>query len=225
MHRSGDMVVPVESGRYLAEHIPEARYVELPGSDHLVMSREADAITAETQEFLTGTRTPPEVDRVLATILFTDIVGSTERAAAMGDLRWRELLERHNEVVRQQIERFRGREVSTAGDGFLATFDGPARAIHAALAIRDAVRGLDLEVRAGVHTGEIELAGDDIRGIAVHIGARVSAMAGPNEVLISRVVRDLVVGSGLAFEDRGVHELKGVPGRWELFAAVDDPAG
>jgi class 3 adenylate cyclase len=220
LHRVGDRVIPVESGRHLAQHIPGARYVELPGADHL-NTVGSDDVADEMEEFLTGSRPMPEADRVLSTVLFTDIVGSTERAAELGDRRWRELLERHDGLVRENLERFRGREVKTAGDGFLATFDGPARGIRSAAAIAEAVSSLGLRIRAGLHTGEIELAGADVRGIAVHIAARVMAMAGPGEVLVSGTVKDLVVGSGIGFEDRGTHELKGVPGEWRLFAVAE----
>jgi pimeloyl-ACP methyl ester carboxylesterase len=220
MHRTGDRDIDVEEGRYIASRIPGARFVELPGADHLMWTDDPDRVLDEIEEFLTGVRRGPEPDRVLATVLFTDIVGSTERAVQVGDRRWRDLLEEHNVVVRRALTRFRGREVDTAGDGFLATFDGPARAIRSARAIVDEVRGLGLEVRAGLHTGECELVGDDVRGIAVHIGARVAALAGPGEVLVTRTVRDLVAGSGIEFEDRGAHNLKGVPDDWQLFRAV-----
>ena len=219
VHRSGDTVVDVEHGRFLAANIPGAHYVELPGRVHVPWSSVGgDQILAEIREFLTGVREAPEPDRVLATVLFTDIVGSTERASELGDRRWRELLDAHNSAVRRQLERFRGREIDTAGDGFLASFDGPARAIRCAGAAIAAVRELGLEIRAGVHTGECEVAGDGLAGIAVHIGARVAAQAGAGEVLVSSTVRDLVAGSGLNFEDRGSAELKGVPGEWRLYA-------
>ena len=209
----------MEHGRYLGAEIPGARYVELPGDDHFWFAGDSDAALAEIQEFLVGVRPVPEPDRVLATIMFTDIVGSTARAAALGDRRWQDLLDSHNALVRKELERFRGHEVDTAGDGFLATFDGPARAIRCGLAISAGTRGIGLDVRVGLHTGEIELAGDDIRGIAVHIGSRVAAMAGPGEVLVSGTVKDLVAGSGIEFEDRGLHALKGVPGEWRILAA------
>jgi class 3 adenylate cyclase len=218
LHRTGDRAVPVEHGRYLANRIPGARYHELPGDDHVWVTGDADAILGEIEEFLTGVRSAPEPERVLATVMFTDIVGSTERAAALGDRRWRDVLESHHAVVRTQLARFRGREVDTAGDGFLATFDGPARAIRCALAISERVREIGVEVRVGLHTGEIELAGSDVRGIAVHIGSRVAGLAGPGEVLVSGTVKDLVVGSGLEFADRGTRVLKGVPGEWRTFA-------
>jgi class 3 adenylate cyclase len=208
----------VEHGRYLAEHIAGARYVELPGSDNLLWAGDQDAVVGEIQEFLTGSRPALEPHRVLATVLFTDIVGSTALAAEIGDARWQALLGEHHRVVRRQLERYGGHEIDTAGDGFLATFDGPARAIRCAVAIRDGLSGIGLEVRAGLHTGEIELQGDDIAGLAVHIGARISALAGAGEVLVSSTVKDLVAGSGLTFEDRGSQVLKGVPGDWRVFA-------
>ena len=218
VHRSGDRTLPVEGGRYMAEQIPGAKYIEFSGDDHLLWVGDADAIVDEIEEFLTGARHAAEPDRVLATVLFTDIVASTERAAELGDRRWRDLLGAHHAAVRRELERFRGREVDTAGDGFLATFDGPARAIRCAGAIVEAVRSLEIEVRAGLHTGEIELLGGGIAGIAVHIAARVSGLAGPGEVLVSSTVKDLVAGSGLRFADRGTHTLKGVPDEWRLFS-------
>jgi len=217
VHRTDDQVCDVGNARWLAENIRGAKYVELPGADHLAWI-DGDDILEEIREFVTGVREPAEPDRVLATVLFTDIVGSTERARELGDRRWRDLLERHHELVRGQLARFRGSEVDTAGDGFFATFDGPARAIRSAKAITESVRGLGLEVRAGLHTGEVELAGGSVRGIAVHTGARVAAQAGPSEVLVSQTVRDLVAGSEIEFEDRGTRELKGVPGEWRLYA-------
>src|ERR1700730_6654928 len=221
LHRRGDRMVSIELGRYLADHIPGAKLVELEGADHLFFTDDSDAILDEVQEFLTGARSMPSPERVLSTVLFTDVVGSTERAVDLGDARWRELLRSHDERVRSQLERFQGREVNTTGDGFLATFDGPARAIRCAVAIRDAVGALGLEVRAGVHTGEVEMRDDDISGIAVHLAARVAATAAAGEVLVSRTVVDLVAGSGLTFVDRGEHTLKGVPGEWRLFAVED----
>ncbi len=218
LHSAGDRAVDVRLGRYLADHIQDARYVELPGIDHLPWGADADAILDEVEEFLTGVRSGPEPDRVLATVLFTDIVGATEKAAALGDRRWRDVITQHHELVRQQLGRFRGREIDTAGDGFLAAFDGPARAIRCGCAIVDAVRPLGLRIRTGVHTGECEIIGDKLGGIAVHIGARVAALAAPDEVLVSNTVKDLVAGSGLGFQDRGVHTLRGVPGEWRLFA-------
>jgi class 3 adenylate cyclase len=220
MHRSGDRAAPVSWGRYLAEHIPGARYVELDGIDHLPMV-DPEPILDELEEFLTGTRLDHEPDRVLATVMFTDIVSSTERAAELGDRRWRDLIETHDALVRRQLDRHRGRAVKTLGDGFLATFDGPARAIRCAQAIREGVRTLGIEIRAGLHTGELEVRGDDVAGMAVNIGARVGAKAEPGEVLVSSTVTDLVVGSGLEFRARGTHELKGVPGEWRLFAVAD----
>jgi pimeloyl-ACP methyl ester carboxylesterase len=204
-------------GPYLAATIPGAKYVELSGRDNLPYVGDQDAVLDEVEEFLTGVRHGPEPDRVLSTVLFTDIVGSTERAAELGDRSWRDLLERHDALVRRELERGRGREVETAGDGFLATFDGPARAIRCAQAIAERVRDLGLEVRSGLHTGEIELAGDHVRGIAVHIGARAAALAGPGEVFVTSTVKDLVAGSGIEFEHRGEHALKGVPGAWRIF--------
>ncbi len=219
IHRSDATGFRAEHGRYLAANIPDARYVELPGVDNLIWAGDQDAIVAEIQDFVTGVRPVLDPRRVLATVLFTDIVGSTQRAAELGDGRWRTLLADHNRIVRRQLDRFGGREVKVIGDGFLATFDGPARAVRCAFAIRDEVRELGLEIRAGLHVGEVDVLPDDIAGMAVHIGARVSALAGPSEVLVSSTVRDLVVGSELEFDDRGSHELKGVPGTWQLFAA------
>ena len=218
LHRTGDREVDVDEGRYIASLIPGARFVELAGADHFMFLEDADAVLDEIEEFLTGVRRGPEPDRVLATVLFTDIVGSTERAAALGDRAWTELLERHHAVVRRNLQAHRGREVDTAGDGFLATFDGPARAVRCAVASIGDLGELGVRIRAGVHTGEVEMAGDAVRGIAVHIGARIASLAASGEVLVSRTVRDLVAGSGLAFHGRGEHELKGVPDRWELFA-------
>ena len=218
LHAADDKVCHVENGRFLARTIPGARYVELPGEDHIPWF-DPDQTIAEIREFLTGRREAAAPDRVLATVLFTDIVGSTERAAELGDRRWRQLLESHNAIVRHELNRFRGIEVSTAGDGFFATFDGPARAIRCAQAITEGARRLDLEVRAGVHTGEVERIGDDVAGITVHIGARIGTLAGPGEVLVSGTVRDLVAGSGLSFEDRGQQSLRGVPGEWRVLSA------
>jgi class 3 adenylate cyclase len=218
LHRAGNRFIDVRHGRYLAEHITGARFVELAGEDHLFHAGDGEAMLGEVEEFLTGVRSVAEADRVLATVLFTDIVGSTERAAALGDRAWHELLDAHHAIVRRELDRHRGREIQFQGDGLLATFDGPARAIRCACAISQAVRSLGLEIRAGLHTGEIELAGSTIRGIAVHIGARVAAQAGAGEVLVSSTVKDLVAGSGIGFLDRGSHALKGVPGAWTLFA-------
>jgi len=222
LHRTGDTRVKPDEGRWIAKRIPNAKYVEVPGEDHLAWAGDVDPLLDEVEEFLTGTRRAPEPDRVLATVLFTDIVASTAKAGELGDRQWNRLLQRHHEAVRGVLERFRGREVGTAGDGFLATFDGPARAVRAAVAAGDAVHPLGLEIRAGVHTGEVEVIGDDVAGIAVHTGARVAALAGAGEVLVSSTVKDLVAGSGIAFEERGEHELKGVPGTWRLYAVVSD---
>jgi class 3 adenylate cyclase/pimeloyl-ACP methyl ester carboxylesterase len=220
VHHTDDPVIPPEWGKDVVDRIPGAKYVELPGRNvfHVVEPwRDSFQVIAE---FLTGRQAEVVDDRVLATVLFTDIVDSTRRVADIGDRDWRALLDAHDAVVRAQLFRFRGREVNTSGDGFLAMFDGPQRAIRCAMAIRDAVQALGIQVRAGLHTGECEVRGDDIGGIGVHIGARVSALAGPNEVLVSSTLRDLVIGSGLEFEDRGAHELKGVPGEWRLFAVT-----
>jgi pimeloyl-ACP methyl ester carboxylesterase len=217
LHRVGDRSIDVAYGRYLAEHIPQAKFVALPGEDHLPFVGDQEEILGEIEEFLTGERHEPPLDRVLATVVFTDIVGSTQKAAELGDAPWRDLLDRHDALVRRALQRHRGREVGTAGDGFLAAFDGPARAVRFAQEAGTAVRTLGLELRAGVHTGEVEVAGDDLRGIAVHIGARVASEAGAGEVLVSQTVKDLVAGSGLEFEDRGAHELRGVPGTWRIY--------
>jgi class 3 adenylate cyclase len=220
MHRTGDRDANIEEGRWIASMIPGAKFVELAGDAHVVWAGDVDAVVDEIEEFLTGVRRGPEPDRVLATVLFTDVVASTERAQELGDRRWRDLLERHHEVVRTRLERFQGREIDTAGDGFLAMFDGPARGIRCARAVVDGVRELGLELRAGLHTGECELVGADVRGIAVHTGARVAALAGAGEVLVSSTVKDLTAGSGIEFEDRGEHELKGVPGEWRIYAVT-----
>jgi class 3 adenylate cyclase len=220
LHRTGDAVVAVEHGRYLADHIPGARMVELSGEDHAYYVGDTRPVLDEIEEFLVGTRAGVEPDRVLATVLFTDIVESTRIAADLGDNAWRDLVDRHDTIVRSQLARFRGEEIHTAGDGFLAAFDGPARAIRCACAIRDAVRPLGVEVRAGVHTGEFDRRGTNLTGIAVHIGARVAALGGPGEVLVSRTVVDLVAGSGITFADHGTTTLKGVPGEWQLFAVT-----
>jgi pimeloyl-ACP methyl ester carboxylesterase/class 3 adenylate cyclase len=219
IHRTDDKVINVEAGQFLAQHIPGARYIELPGVDHLpFVGNNAGDIDDAIEEFLTGSRPPVALDRVLATVLFTDIVGSTEKAAALGDHRWRDLLDNHHTAIRRTLSRFRGHEIKTTGDGVLATFDGPARGVRCACAIADEIRPLGIEVRAGLHTGECEMIGDDVGGIAVHIGARVAAIAGAGEVLVSSTVKDLVAGSGLRFGDRGSHSLKGVPGEWRIFA-------
>jgi class 3 adenylate cyclase len=220
VHRTDDAVIPPEWGKDVADRIPGAKYVEVPGRNAYHFVEPWRESFQAVHEFLTGQRADVADDRVLATALFTDIVDSTRRASEMGDRDWHALLDAHDVVVRAQLSRFRGREVNTSGDGFLAMFDGPQRAIRCAMAIRDAVQTLGIQVRAGLHTGECEVRGDDIGGIAVHIGARVSALAGPNEVLVSSTLRDLVIGSGLEFEERGSHELRGVPGEWRLFAVA-----
>jgi class 3 adenylate cyclase len=222
LHRTGDRVTRIEQGRYLAGHIAGAKFVECQGIDHTPWVGDADTILAETEEFLTGVRHQPDADRVLATVLFIDIVGSTERAVALGDHRWRELLEQYYAVARRALARFRGNEIDTAGDGLFATFDGPARAVRCAGDIVTGVQALGLEVRAGLHTGECEVVGPKVGGIAVHIGARVVAHAAPGQVLASSTVKDLVAGSDLRFADRGTHTLKGIPGEWRLFAVVLD---
>lgn len=219
LHRADNPYMRVGNGRYLAEHIDGAKFVELPGEDHFFHTGDIVTFLNTVQQFLTGTKEVPDHDRILATVLFTDIVGATELAERLGDKGWRELLDKHHALVRRELGRFRGREIDTAGDGFFATFDGPARGVRCALAIRDVVRTLGIEIRAGLHTGECELMGDKVGGIAVHIGARVMASSEPGRVLVSRTVKDLVAGSGLEFEPRGVHKLKGVADDWELFLA------
>jgi len=221
LHRAGDPLIRPDHGRFLADQIPDARYVELEGEDHMFFVGDTERMLDEIEVFLTGAAAGGEPDRVLASVLFTDIVGSTDTAAALGDRRWRELLDRHDTLTREHVTRFRGRVVKTTGDGALATFDGPARAIRCACALRDAVSAAGIELRAGIHTGEVEQRDDDIGGIAVHLAARVQALAGEREVLVSRTVADLVAGSGIAFSDRGEHELKGVPGSWLLLAVED----
>jgi class 3 adenylate cyclase len=217
LHRVDDRVCHVENARWLARHLEGSKYIELAGDTHVPFV-DGEDMMAEIREFLTGVREPSEPERVLATVLFTDIVGSTERARELGDRRWRDLVEQHHELVRRELGRHRGREVDTAGDGFFATFDGPARAIRCARSIVEDVHGIGLDIRAGLHTGEVELAGDAVRGIAVHTGARVAAQAGAGEVLVSQTVKDLVAGSGIEFVDRGPRELKGIPGEWRLYA-------
>ena len=219
LHRAGNRYVVVGNGRYLAEHIEGARFVEIPGADHFFHSGDTEAMLGPVQEFLTGRRVVFESERVLATVLFTDIVGATAKAEQLGDGAWRELLERHHSIVRRELAHFGGREIDTAGDGFFASFEGPARGVRCAMAVRDGLRPLGLDIRAGLHTGECEWSGDKLAGIAVHIGARVAGMAEADEVLVSRTVKDLVAGSGLTFVDRGEHELKGVSDRWQLFRA------
>jgi class 3 adenylate cyclase len=218
MHRSGDTVIKVEHSRYIASKVPGARYVELEGDENMFALGDTEALIGELEEFLTGTRHEREPDRMLATVLFTDICGSTSRAAEMGDRGWRFLLERHDALFRQALDRHRGREVKRTGDGFLATFDGPARAIRCAASIAEAMGSLGLQIRAGLHTGELEVMDGDLGGLAVHIASRVMSAAAPNEVLVSGTVKDLVVGSGIDFEDRGERELRGVPGEWRLYA-------
>jgi pimeloyl-ACP methyl ester carboxylesterase len=217
-HAIGDAAVDVRYSRYMAERISCAKYIELPSADHLPWHADAEIVVDEVAEFLTGVRPVHEPDRVLATVLFTDIVGATGKAASLGDRRWHELLDNHHAVVRRNLVRFRGREVDTAGDGFFAAFDGPARAVQCACAIADAVQPLGLDIRAGLHTGECEVMGAKVGGIAVHIGARVASLAAAGEVLVSSTVKDLVAGSGLRFADRGIKPLKGVPGEWHIFA-------
>jgi class 3 adenylate cyclase len=224
LHGTEDTVVPVEVGRFMAEKIPGARLIEIPGAGHLAVGRSSTAITEELERFLTelwdsGGWDEGEPDRVLATVLFTDIVGSSELASDIGDRAWRDLLSNHHAIVRRQLTRFRGRELDTAGDGFFASFDGPARAIRCARAIVESMRDLNLSVRAGLHTGECEIVDGKVAGIAVHTGARVASLAAPGEVLVSSTVKDLVAGSGIQFEDRGMHQLKGV-GSWQIFALV-----
>ena len=217
LHRTADLAIEVEQGRYLAEHIPGAKLVELAGEDHLWWVGDTEAIVNEIEEFVTGTRSVTTADRALATVLFLDIVGSTKHALALGDAGWHTVLDGYYATVRKELARFRSNEIDTAGDGFFATFDGPARAIRCACAIGDAVKPLGIEVRSGLHTGECELIGGKVGGIAVHIGARVMSKAGASEVLVSRTIKDLVAGSGIQFKDRGLHSLKGIPGEWRLF--------
>jgi len=219
MHRTGDRDVNVEEGRWLAARIPGARFVELPGDDHLPWVGDQDALLDEIQEFLTGVRPARDVDRVLATVLFTDIVGSTDHLARLGDKAWHDLLARHHAMVRHELAAFRGREINTTGDGFFATFDGPARGVRCALRIHEVAGQLGIAIRAGLHTGEVQLCGDDVAGMAVHIAARVAGLASARETLVSGTIKDLVSGSGLHFDTRGEHPLKGVPGEWRIYAA------
>jgi class 3 adenylate cyclase len=221
MHRVGDTVVEVENGRYLAERIPGARWVELPGEDFVLWAGDLDTIADEMEEFLTGHRIGPEPTRIVATVMFTDVVGSTQRAEALGDAAWADLLRAHDARLRAELHRFGGREIDTAGDGFLASFVSPTAAIRCAQAVLATVRGIGIEVRIGLHTGECEVSGEKLRGVAVHIGARVAAKAHAGEVFVSQTVKDLVAGSGFAFEDAGEHELKGIPDRWHLYRVVD----
>jgi pimeloyl-ACP methyl ester carboxylesterase len=222
LHRTGDRRIQIGGSRYMATRIPDALLVELTGIDHLAWVGDSDAVVDEMQEFLTGTRHAPEPTRILATVLFTDMVESTSRAVQLGDARWRALISAHDRLVRDELTRFRGREIDRRGDGFLAIFDGPARAISSALSIVDRAHELGIQVRAGLHTGELDVIESGIAGIAVHIGARVMSLAGPDEVLVSSTVKDLVAGSGLSFSEKGTHELKGVPGSWRIFR-VDAP--
>ncbi len=224
LHRADTSFIPVGHGRYLAEHIAGSRYVELPGTDSLYWVGDTAPMLDQIEEFITGVRGGSDAERVLATIVFTDIVGSTSRAAALGDGRWRDLLDNHDTIVRHELQRFGGREVNTAGDGFVATFAGPSAALACADEIVDAVRALGIEVRVGIHAGEVEVRGADVAGMAVHIGARVAALAGPSEVLVSSTVRDIVTGSRYRFAERGEYELKGVPDQWRLYALVREQA-
>ena len=218
VNRTGNRIVSTELSRQVASMIPNARYVELPGTDHLIFSEGVDEVVDEIEEFVTGARTGSDPDRALATVLFTDIVDSTNRAAEIGDRRWRDVLDRHNSLVRTEVERFGGRQVATTGDGIFAAFDAPRNAVRCALTVSDAVKQLDIQIRAGVHTGEVEVRGEDLGGLAVHIGARIAGLASAGEVLVSGTVRDLLAGSGIVFADRGEHRLKGVPGTWRVFA-------
>jgi class 3 adenylate cyclase len=220
LHTVENRFIPIEHGRYLAQHIPNSRLVELPGADHTVVSTRVEPVADEIEEFLTGTRGAADHDRMLTTLLFTDVVGSTDRVAAIGDRAWHTLLDRHDDVVRRQLARFSGQQQKFTGDGILATFDGPARAIRCGIAIRDAARQIGLDVRVGIHTGEVERRGTELAGIAVHLAHRICQTAQPGEVLVSRTLVDLVAGSGATFDDRGEHELKGIPAAWRLFTAT-----
>jgi class 3 adenylate cyclase len=220
VHRIGDRNIRIQHARYMAERIPGAKLVELSGDDHIPWVGDSEALLGEVEQFLTGVRHQPVPERVLATELFTDIVNATQRAAELGDRQWRDLLARHNSIIRGELGRFRGREIDTAGDGFFVTFDGPARAIRCAEAIQNAVKQLGLNVRVGLHTGECEIMDEKVTGIAVHIGARVMNLAAPGEVIVSSTVKDLVAGSGIDFVERGAYELKGVPGKWRTFAVT-----
>jgi class 3 adenylate cyclase len=221
MHRAGDPVVEVENGRYLAERIPGARWVELLGEDFVLWAGDLDTIADEMEEFLTGHRIGPEPTRIVATVMFTDVVGSTARAEALGDAAWADLLRAHDARVRAELRRFGGREIDTAGDGFLASFDSPTAAIRCARAVQTTVREIGVEVRIGLHTGECEVSGEKLRGVAVHIGARVAGKADAGEVFVSQTVKDIAAGSGFAFEDAGEHELKGIPDRWHLYRVLE----
>jgi class 3 adenylate cyclase/alpha-beta hydrolase superfamily lysophospholipase len=223
LHRRDDRLIDVGNARYLAAHIPAARYVELPGEDHIYFAGDSEGLLDEVEEFVTGSRGVHDLERVLATVMFTDIVRSTEHAARLGDRRWHDLISDHDQLLNSQIAVYRGRTIRTTGDGVFAAFDGPARAIRCALSVVDAAHSLDVDLRAGLHTGECQLAGEDLAGVTVHIGARIADLAEPSQVLVSGTVRDLVVGSNIAFHSRGIHSLQGVPGEWALFT-VDDPA-
>jgi class 3 adenylate cyclase len=225
LHRRGDRLVDVANGRYLASHVPGAKYVELPGDDHIYFTGDADALLDEVEEFVTGSRGTHDPDRVLATVMFTDIVSSTEHAARLGDRRWHDLIADHDQLVSNQVSVYRGRTIRTTGDGVFASFDGPARAIRCALSLIDVARSLDVHIRAGLHTGECELAGNDLAGVTVHIGARIADLAAPSQVLVSGTVRDLVVGSNIAFQFRGTESLQGVPGEWRLFTVENGLGG
>ncbi len=220
LHRTGDLVVPIDGGRYVAEQIPGAKFVELTGDDHAPFVGDADSVVDEIQEFFTGARTSVEHDRILATVMFTDIVRSTELATELGDHAWKDLIASHHDRVRRQLDAHRGREIDTAGDGFLASFDGPARGSGAAVAVVKALDELGITIRAGLHTGECEVIGEKLGGLAVHIGARVMSKAADGEVYVSSTVKDLVAGSGLEFEDQGEQSLKGIPGEWRLYSVV-----
>jgi pimeloyl-ACP methyl ester carboxylesterase len=220
IYRTDDADVQVDEGRYIAERIPGSTFVELPGIDHLMWTGDTDALLDEIEGFLTGVRRGPDPDRVLATVLFTDVVGSTETANRVGDRAWRSLLDRHHQVIRRELERWRGREIDTAGDGFLTSFDSPTSAITCAQAVLRSVHEIGVDLRIGLHTGECDVVGDKLRGIAVHVGARVASSAGSGEILVSQTVKDLVTGSGIEFQDRGSHELKGVPGEWRLYSVI-----
>jgi class 3 adenylate cyclase len=223
LHSKDNAFIPIEIGHFIADHIDGAKFVELPGGDVTIFGESAISVPDEIAEFLTGSR-PVEIDRVLTTVLFTDIVDSTRQAASLGDRRWRSVLNAHDQAVREELRRFRGREINTTGDGFVASFDGPARAIRCARAICEATERLGVKVRTGLHTGECEVRGDDLAGVAVHIAARIASLAGAQETLVSATLKDLVIGSGIEFQEQGEHELKGVPGTWRLFGVLGQPS-